>query len=310
MVVDLELPEEPPRLVINYIVEVDGGSRSDIVRVSQSQSVLDNTDISLVSGALVTMVEDDECTMLREENEGCVVTFEERARLGDYYQTVPTRMLPGKTYTLRVEKEGFEPIVATTLAPEPTEILRIDYDTTVVSPPVVSQKSFSVNEVRITLNDPIEERNYYAVKMRANRRQEKCDSVGNCVLSNNSFRRFGVDMSSDDPAIVSSNYALQGSTTRIYGNCLPFNDELFNGEEYTVRINPDIFFYGDSLSPYLEVELITITEEQYNYEYQSWLQLSLREVPNSEPVLVSGNVQGGYGIFAGYSMDRAFARFR
>ncbi|MGB3849958.1 MAG: DUF4249 family protein [Tunicatimonas sp.] len=53
----------------------------------------------------------------------------------------------------------------------------------------------------------------------------------------------------------------------------------------------------------MNVEPITITQEQYDYEYHSWLQQSLQEVPYSEPVLVPGNVKGGYGIFAGYSVD-------
>jgi hypothetical protein len=53
-----------------------------------------------------------------------------------------------------------------------------------------------------------------------------------------------------------------------------------------------------------------MTQEQYDYEYYSWLQQSLREVPYSEPVLVPGNIVGGFGIFAGYSVDGASIDFR
>ena len=314
-VVDIDLPQEPPRLVVNHTIEVGpfGVNLRDLIRVAQSQSVLDNSDVLPVSGAVVTMQEEGECTMLPKDNEDCTVVFEETNLSlcpGCYSQSFSTHLSPGRTYTLRIEKEGFESVTATTHIPEPTKIQQLDYDTTVVLPPAVSQRSFSVNELKITLDDPAGERNYYAIRVQATRRREECDSVGNCVLSNSSSSLFYVDMSSDNPAIVSSNYGLQGSTTQIYGTVIPFNDDLFDGERYTIGVTTDVFFYGDSLRPNLNVELITMTQEQYDYTYNSWLQQSLQEIPYSEPVLVPGIIQGGYGIFAGYSVDEATIDFR
>ena len=116
-------------------------------------------------------------------------------------------------------------------------------------------------------------------------------------------------INSDDPAIVGSNYGLQPGNSRIYGEVLPFSDDLFNGKTYTLRINPNAYFYGDSLRRELTIRLKTISEEQYAYTYASWLQNAYEDIPYTEPVLVPGNVKNGYGIFTGYSFDEVSIKF-
>ncbi len=310
-VVDIDLPQEPPRLVVNHVMRVEDFS-ARFIQVTQSQSVLDNTDIQPVSGARVTLEEENGCfTILTDD---CTTTFEERQTLGVYSISRDVFGFPsaGRTYTLRVEKESFASIVATTRIPEPTKIQQLTYDTTHISATTASssQANFGVNKVGITLDDPAGERNCYAIRITGQKQAEECDTTGNCVLSADKALAFYPIMKSNDPAIVNSNYALQGTNTQVYGNPILFSDDLFDGEQYTVRIDPDITFIGDSLRRELIVELRTITQEQYDYTYNKLLQQSLREIPHGEPVLVPGNIQGGYGIFAGYSVDEATIDFR
>ena len=51
----------------------------------------------------------------------------------------------------------------------------------------------------------------------------------------------------------------------------------------------------------MSVVLRTTTEEYYNYHYTRDLQASVESNPFAQPVQVFDNIEGGLGVFAGYS---------
>ena len=65
MVVDVDLPEEPPRLAVKYVSAVDAPYRSAIA-LTQSQPAIINTEAQRVTDAKITIHEEGDCIMLRE----------------------------------------------------------------------------------------------------------------------------------------------------------------------------------------------------------------------------------------------------
>lgn len=305
MFVDVEIPEEPPRLVVNYVMGVDEPF-AGLFGLTKSQSVLKNEDIQRVTGATVTLREESNCSKFFEDLPECTMVFEEGVP-GLYSSRSGLEPLAGQTYTLQIEKDGFKPIEATTTIPYPVKIKEVAFDTVSLPPTSSSARNTRISEIRLTFDDPLKEHNYYEVEVEGLKAKVECDSVGNCELSSSSFSGVRMLMNSQDPAVVNSNYELQG-LGRIYGRVLPFNDELFDGETYTLHFDPNAYFYGDSLYRSLTIRLKSVTEEQYEYTYASWLQRTARENRYAEPVLVPNNIKNGYGIFAGYSVDEARIR--
>ena len=301
MFVDVEVPEEPPRLVVNHVMGVDEPF-AGFIRLTEDQSVLNPADFEVVSGATVTLREAGACTMLPEEGADCMITLEENKSIPRNY-SAQIRPSAGQTYTLQIEKEGFDPVEATTTIPYPVEIKSIAYDTISLPPTGSSARNTQISEIRLTFDDPAGEYNYYELEVEGQKAKVECDSVGSCDFSPTNSSRVYMWMNSSDPAIVNSNYGLQSGGSRVYGEILPFNDELFDGQTYTLRFDPNAYFYGDSLRRTLTIRLKSVTEEQYEYTYAKWLQRTARENRYAEPVPVPNNIKNGYGLFAGYSVD-------
>ena len=90
-----------------------------------------------------------------------------------------------------------------------------------------------------------------------------------------------------------------------------FTDALFNGDEYTIDIIADEFYFTGEKGEYgeeynvdsLAVIFSKVSEEYYWYEtsYQSFLS---SRYSFAQPVQVYSNVENGHGIFAGYSTTR------
>lgn len=285
-VIDLDIPEEPPRLVVNFAYGLSGE-----LKLSQSKSVLDDTKVRPVSGATISLYDE----------KGCLGRFEESDSPGIYRP--PCCVREGKTYTLHAEKEGFEPIEATATIPFPVEIQGVSYDTTHILPneDTLNRDIIRAN-VRLHLDDPNQERNYYAVMIRKREDRNRSNEEGSRT-NNLLYTLSSVPLNSKDPAIVSSNSQLIQNDGRIYGRVLIFDDHLFDGTSYAVRLSSDIYFRENSIDRGLEVRLFSISEHHFRYIQAQQFQQYQGENPLAEPIRVPNNIENGFGIFAGYSRD-------
>ena len=79
-------------------------------------------------------------------------------------------------------------------------------------------------------------------------------------------------------------------------------DFYFLGEE-VYDLQGNVVFGADESFPSYELFALlrTTTEEYYNYHYTRDLQASVENNPFAQPVLVFDNIDGGLGVFAGYS---------
>ena len=73
-------------------------------------------------------------------------------------------------------------------------------------------------------------------------------------------------------------------------------ENAYNQQGDIIRVPGDTFGVHT-----LHVLLRTTTEEYYNYNYTRDLQASVESNPFAQPVQVFDNIEGGLGIFAGYS---------
>ncbi len=297
-IVDVDIPNEPPRLVANAFLQADSAV---VVELTQSQSILTNADLKSVAGATVT---------LRGEAQP-VATLEESTTPGVYFSTFTPAV--GSTYTLRVSKDGFEPVEATTFIAPPVPIRSIAVDTSVFinrylnfEDSLITDRNVVVDEIRLIFDDPANEQNYYEVSVYrfVVQIQPRYDDENN-FIDNDTVRYFSpIYLRSDDPAIAGGESdPLEGSSD-FFGTDLLFNDDFFNGKQYSLRFRPEQYGFYDDSEPQLYVILRTIDEAQYRYLRSVDLQYENEGNPFAEPVQVYSNVENGYGIVAGSSASR------
>lgn len=192
-----------------------------------------------------------------------------------YYADTMSAPDAGRTYTLKVNKEGFKPVTAKTKIPQPVQPQSAEL--------IPNGKATSGGQkqhlIKINFKDRIAQKNFYAVKLENNRD----------TTSSRSF----IPLSSDDPAV----------TIKSEGKLL-LKDDLFEGNGYTLSASVDRSYDATKLRKYGEVTLRTVSESYFEYRRKLTLQIQNQSdfgPFNNEAVQIYSNVDNGYGVFAGYS---------
>ena len=296
-VVDVDVPNEPTRLVANAFLQADS---TVVLELTQSQSILTNSDIRPVSGAEAVLLEEGRA----------VTTLEETQRAGVY--TASFTPTVGRSYTLQVSKVGFEPVEATTFIRPPVMIREFSFDTVAFrsvvdyGDSVVTEVNFEVDEVRISFDDPAADRNYYEISAYRFEvyARDSFDNQGNYVQTDTIRTRVPLSLESDDPALAEGEGDFLASDAAVaYGEVLSFNDDFFNGNNYSFQFDPNAYYDPNWAEPQLYVVLRTIDEGQYRYFRSVDLQYENDGNPFAEPVQVYSNVENGFGIVSGSSAD-------
>lgn len=279
-VVDINIPVEPPLLVINSSL---GDGEFIKVNVSQSQHILDSHDYKKVVGATVEIYENNQLlTTLPDSADG-------------NYISATFKPIRGKMYGVKVSKTGFETVNAEVLLPLDTaEILQVKLDTV-----EVNEFDYSYETIRfsVDINDNGANKNFYeiAIYMEYYNYMYDYDVVPPVVLD--SFQVI------ERLYIQSLDPSLEGYQS--YGQSIIFNDELFNGHKYTMRVLSNSFFYfgGDDykFEPTLYVVLNNTSESYYLYGLSSQLQNWTTGDPFAQPVTVYNNIENGFGILGAYN---------
>lgn len=296
-VVEIDVPPEAPRLVVNAILEQDSLVR---FQLSQSKSALDNRPLRTVSGAEALLFQDGrEVTRFWEEAEG-------------WYRS-DHRAEAGSTYSIRVSRQGYEPVAAETNIYTPVPISGLDYDTAALESSVYYQEkdSLVINEYiypsafRLTIDDPANEENYYEVAVLKDvvLYQRTPDESGDLIIVDTTAFRFPAYLYSDDPVFGNNNDIFDDFSGE-RGEYLMFSDEIFDGKTYTLHFNYDgqTVFTEEETHRYYVI-LRTLNQEQYLYFRSVRLQDETEGNPFAEPVPVYNNIVGGFGIFTGFSRD-------
>ncbi|MCW9707476.1 DUF4249 domain-containing protein [Fodinibius salsisoli] len=270
-VVQLDVPNKENQLVVNSLFHPDSTFG---VSLSQSQFVLDNGEFKKVSGATVKLTDEegDELTTMQEGESGIY--------------TSDLKPQSGRSYQIKVSKEGFPSATATGNVPA---------DSAMMTKYEVKRNSSSQRFINLSIwLDDSNSEDYYQLygKQKITLYGEEIDTT---TYEHELF------FSSDDPVFGEE---VNGQRR------LLLDDVLFNGKTYKINLSTTVG--STQCSPMSEIcdqetEVILyirkLSEAYFKYMETLSLQDNLSENPFAEPVPVYDNIENGVGIFGGYKVS-------
>lgn len=293
----LEMPAHEPRLVVSGYIFPD----SCYVLVSATEINTPDTTFDPIvmfkgNQATAVLYEDGvffDSLQSESVNRQCEWPFD---TVMYFYVSLKKTNL-GSNYRLEVSCPGYPSVSAETILPPIVQIIRADTSSIHFTGLELDQTPMDYTSYSLGyyFNDPADKTNYYMV---AENYSLPIDSLYrfyhlkySSLFDNNDF-----DVNSED-----SNLGYRFFSDR-------FIDGTENGFEY---------FYGSSdpsgwdsrlLEP-IGVRLYSLSVDYYGYLKSKLAYIEAEHDPNSEPVIMYSNVQGGYGIFAGISYSEYTYRF-
>ena len=283
-VIEPDLPEQPPRLVLRAFFTSDGAWTA---HVGRSSWILEPRSFGYrpVADAAVELLAGDRVVGELEFNEGT-----------RGYMFEGSALQAGETYSLRVTAPGFETVRATDTVPGPVPAsVRFYLPHASSGSESGTGRDFSIE---LEIQDPPGEENYYQVSLfRVYAGREDGDEARDLIPA----YRLEEDFSTKDPSILADN-SVDGSPFEegaFEGKAPYFRDTLFDGGTHEIELSSD--FDGDPDFSEIRLQVLHISEAYYEYLKTSRLHHDTLDNPFAEPLNVYSNVENGYGIFAGYS---------
>ena len=284
-VIDLEIPDHEPVLVLNGLLKTDTISR---VVVSQSVGAFSNLDPSFVSDANVSLYKDNEFIGLMEIDSSEQVYFNFINSSG-FYDSIPTyyyknNHIPekGSTYRIKVDHDDFPSISAETYVPNDIILYDIDIDTT--SNEDLISFSFSFDD-----NATIQ--NYYGLELYANCSKTWDDEYG--YLYEEYFSGYAEFLSNDPSFPVGIPF--EGYT--FSGDNVVFTDALFNGQQKTINLDVETYLEFKDCDTVI-ITFSNFSDDTYSYfnslgDHRDKGELGLF---GGEVTPVYSNVKNGLGV--------------
>ncbi|MGB3780157.1 MAG: DUF4249 domain-containing protein [Tunicatimonas sp.] len=312
--VEVDVPRYPAQLTVNALFNPDSVWQ---VELSKNRSILDTTQFASVPDASVQII-----------HQGQVVTQLKYQRENHFGNSIygASNIYPkrGSEYTLAVEHPALGSLKASSRVPtSQASIVSVVLDTSDVR---ILTEDIIAYGVTIVMDDPVEDNFYdlfFIIRwfLSSGSFQVGQDENGIKFEERLTYQQIG----SDDPVMDNSN------RFDYYKIKILFKDTRLNGGQYKIKVyllvqrgrlldgalfNPPtvldrvahdvtnniIYQPRDTVDRFrLYTILRTTTKEYYDYFYTRDLQASVENNPFAQPVQVFDNIQGGLGVFAGYS---------
>jgi len=263
-VIELDLPEHTPKLVLHSY----GDTELPFIGafVGRSMKYLDqNRSTDFIENALVLLSHPSGVDTLYSASEG-------RYAIPIIPGLKP--ITPSTTYTMSVSAPGFESISATQTTPKSPDIST----STFFNPDTkVDIRDDPYHEVTVTLNDEKDVDNYYMIQVKIHKKH-------------NPDERYNMYTWTDDVRLQS-----YPRFDEEYG--LLLKDNSF--ENGSIALNLKVQSKWINLTDdEVHVHIESMTADKYNYirsldDYERTV-----DNPFAEPVIITSNVEGGFGIFA------------
>ncbi|MDD4593204.1 MAG: DUF4249 domain-containing protein [Parabacteroides sp.] len=299
----LELPYASPSLVLNASVTTG----EDVTAyLSKSWFLLDSVMDSEVTGGKISVYVNDVYRGTMQNSD----IFRDSVFTKGRYILPGCLLNVGDRLRLEAEADGFDAVYAETQMPDSVQLLSID-----TLRFISSDKTYKRQEqMRLYINftDEANKKNYY--RLSVEKVIEKWRNSDHTFVSKeSSLGSYTSDfyLIYEDPVFqyVATNPTLQQQdATNCWGT---FSDDMFNGNQYTLK---SVFYpiqtsYIDSdytYKVYYDVRLMSISEEYYNYlTVIRNISVSFGEAYINgllEPSATYTNVEGGFGVVAGYQV--------
>ena len=316
------MPRYPAQLTVNSLFNPDSVWQ---VELTQNRYILDAQPFAAVPDAEVRIQQEGQTVAVLDYLGNAPFTGTSIYRATDAYPK------PDAAYTLRVSHPDHGDLVASSQVQSAPQIVEVILDTLDVR----QEGEFVDDQIAygfiLRLNDPPTE-NFYSLSLII--RFEEFGAIG--INGNNKLliedNDLLVRIQSDDPVVANA--------FDNYRDELLFKDVSFNGQQYEMKVyaifetgDPRYFQLFDKGFPLNEEAydrsgnivlqagdtagintfhaiLRNTTEEYYNYNYTRDLQASVENNPFAQPVQVFDNINGGLGIFAGYSQVEKEVTYR
>lgn len=271
---EVELPGQEPRLVINSLLEP-----SDTLKVflTESRSILEGRDYDEFE-----IVSDAQVQLKTENGEIFPMTFIDKSRPFEpnaYYYLAGFELGENENYEIHAESPGIKPVVGRVQFPEKVPIKDVSFRNL---GPSESLNNYDLVEFTLIFDD-FPGRNFYELSGRY---------YGQSTLQENSF--FTGDLS---PRPLNPAY----ETNVWFQSGILLDDVLLSGE------NSEIVFTATlPRDARLEVTIrfSNVSESFYRYRKTVGLQNSNRGDILSQPVLVFSNIENGMGILQARNPDQ------
>ena len=259
LVVDIDVPFEGKQLTINSFFSPDSIWSAT---VSRNRFILDDDLFDRVSDAFVVV----------SDETGPVDTLEHTFN-GHYRSN--GKPLPGKMYTI----SAFHPSNGTALGhsqvPPPTQIVDAGHENIMVE----NQQRTNFN---VTFLDDPAATNYYEVFVLVG-----SESI-NPVTKELYKYFYPIHLETNDPVLANSNIRS--------GERFLLKDVFYGGSEINLSFHTQ--WWIDHVAA-IHIIVRSVTEEYYKYMTTTNLQGETSGNPFAQPVNVYGNIENGFGIFAG-----------
>lgn len=275
-----DFPLIDPTLVVNGFFTADS---MFTFSVSRSLSVLDNAELKLINDAKAILYED-----------GIAIDSLNGANAGNEFisQYSP---IPGKSYHLTVSHPDYDTLMSwDEFLPQKginlhaSSIITDSSTWSIWLTPDTIRYGYAEFQCELNFDDPAGEPNYYVLRLL------QIDTIDQHYDEGVYYNE---RLQSTDPAIddESSIFASDYINSMLF-----FTDESFNGKNYTIKFSA--FDWDFALHRQYVIELYSMSRSAYLYLRTREAFFNSRNDPFAEPVQVFNNVEGGYGIFAGYQM--------
>ena len=292
-VIELDVPPYEPRLVLGGFPTPDSVFA---VRVGRSASTLDPRTVDddlLLSTARVVLFADG--AFLDSLHYVGPTTQGDYYEVPGYYSSVRgLHPEAGRTYTLRVEAPGFPPAEATTTLPTPPTFTAAFEGFGAPNPQGRPAR------LAVALDDPPGDQTYgLSVSGRTTLDGAPYVRAYPFLSAEPAFRESLGDI---DEAIAVDFFDVgfePGNGLRAFSRTY-FRDDLFAGTAFAFDL--DVLLFGDAEGQtQLTVTVASLDEDYARYQQTIALQSQTEGNPFSEPVRIHSNVEGGLGVFAGYT---------
>jgi len=273
-IIEIDFPEHEPKLVVNSLF-TDG--QRIRVHLSKTASAFDYSTPTVENGLVRLFCNDEEIDTLIFNN-------------GYYYSDVVA--LRNEKYSLFVSAPEMDDVSSEDSIPEKTMIESYVHRDSIM----MDDNNHPVMQLELEFTDKPGP-NFYELSV-----------IADYYVAGFNYRHSVGFKYSTDPVLVST------GLLDYYAESIVFTDELFDGEQTSIKANywiqtgeMPLIEEGPEYGYILFVSLRSISESYYNYiRKQIIYQYSLESnifTGLPDPVHMYSNITGGYGIFAGYSSD-------
>jgi hypothetical protein len=272
--VDLKIDDTDSKLVLNSWLKTE---QHPVAEINRSTFIFDKRGTDRIENAEVIIYEDNE-----------EIGFLEHFGSG-FYQNENIKINPGKEYKIIAKVNGFDDVVAIEKSPE--KFTDSDYDFEYEPVPSESGSEYQPqSEVKITLKDKASTQDIYLFLAK-----DTFKSWSNESPEDTTYNEYITYLESSDLQIE---YVYSSNL----GQIQLLKDELFNGNEYTIRFKTNDLRKrenSDEERTYISQNIIEIHKISTSfYLYLKSLEYNQYPDPFTEPTQIYTNVKNGYGILA------------